>query len=188
MLVVLFGADAGRTFPELASQNDSPPFRGWKFAALAGIFLLVGGLPWMSESAIRRQDPVCADSIPACLAVQGVNEEEAGAFLDQPGAVSLTGRVLYPRYFPRFDGLSSTNPAPAFAPRDFPRMGFFVLTSSGVEQVLIPMKGSRPFPHAQDAILIGCQRDGYVEVKLILFPATGETFSNGSLADSCATP
>ena len=188
MLVVLFGADSRRAFPELVSQIDSPPNRRWRIAALAGIFLFVGSLPWMIESAIHRPDPICTDSIPACLAVQGVNEEQAGAFLDLPGAVSLTGRVLYPRYFPRFDGLGSTNPAPAFAPRDFPRMGFFVLTRGGVEQVLLPMKGSRPFPHAQDAILIGCQRDGYVEVKLILFPATDEIFSNGSLADSCSIP
>jgi hypothetical protein len=188
MLAVLFGADSRRAFPELVSQIDAPPNHRWKFAALAGIFILIGGMPWMIESAIRNPDPICADSIPACLALQGVNEEKAGAFLDQPGAVSLTGRVLYPRYFPRFDGLGSTNPAPAFAPRDFPRIGFFMLTPGGVEQVLLPMKGSRPFPHAQDAILIGCQRDGYVEVKLILFPATGEIFSNGSLADSCSTP
>ena len=96
--------------------------------------------------------------------------------------------MLYPRYFPRNLGLASTNPNPAFAPRDFPRMGFYFLTPDGVEQVILPMRGSRPFPHAADGILLGCQRDKYVEVKLIIFPATGETFTSGSLADPCQNP
>jgi hypothetical protein len=116
-----------------------------------------------------------------------VDEAQVSAFLDQPGAVALTGRVLYPRYFPRNEGLASTNPNPAFAPRDFPRMGFYFLTSEGVTQSILPMKGSRPFPHAADGILLGCQRDHYVEVRMIVFPAAGEIFTSGSLADSCLT-
>jgi hypothetical protein len=117
-----------------------------------------------------------------------VDEAQVRAFLGQPDAVTLMGRVLYPRYFPRNAGLASTNPAPAFAPRDFPRMGFYFLTPDGLEQALLPMKGSRPFPHAADGILLGCQRDKYVEVRMIVFPATGETFANGSLADLCEPP
>jgi hypothetical protein len=110
------------------------------------------------------------------------------AFLSQPGAVALAGRTLYPRYFSRNDGLASTNPSPAFAPRDFPRMGFYFLTPDGVEQVILPMKGSRPFLHAADGILLGCQRDKYIEARMVVFPATGETFTSGSLADPCLTP
>jgi 4-amino-4-deoxy-L-arabinose transferase-like glycosyltransferase len=158
------------------------------FAALAGLILLVGGLPWMAEIAIPRAEPVCADAIPACLAAQGVDEAQVRAFLSQPGAVALTGRSLYPRYFPRNDGLASTNPNPAFAPRDFPRMGFYFLTSDGITQSILPMKGSRPFPHAADGILLGCQRNNYVEVRMIVFPAARETFTSGVLADPCPTP
>ena len=67
-------------------------------------------------------------------------------------------------------------------------MGFFMLTPDGVEQALLPMKGSQPFPHAQDAILLGCERDDFVEVKLILFTETGDVYSHGSLADGCPIP
>ena len=152
------------------------------------LFLLIGSLPWMAEAFIPRAGPLCADSIPACLAPLGADDSQARTFLAQPDAVSLTGRVLYPRYFSRNDGLASTNPNPAFAPRDFPRMGFYFLTTSGIEQVILPMKGLRPFPHAADAILLGCQRDKYIEVRMIVFPATGETFFNGSLETFCQTP
>jgi hypothetical protein len=188
ILAVLFGADAARTFPEPISKIDSPPAQGWRFAVLTGIFLIVGGLPWIVESAIPRAEPICADSIPTCLAAQGVDEAQVRAFLSQPGAVALAGRTLYPRYFSRNDGLASTNPSPAFAPRDFPRMGFYFLTPDGVEQVILPMKGSRPFLHAADGILLGCQRDKYIEARMVVFPATGETFTSGSLADPCLTP
>ena len=98
----------------------------------------------------------------------------------------LTGRILYPRYFPRNDGLSSTNPAPAFAPRDFPRMTFLLLKDGYIEQIILPMKGSRPFPHAADAVIWGCWRDTYFEARFVLIPATGEIFTNGSLEDPCS--
>ena len=156
------------------------------YALFAGLFLLIGSLPWIVESSVPQPQPICATSLADCLSAQGVDGVQA--FLSQPDAVGLTGRVLYPRYFPRNDGLPSTNPAPAFAPRDFPRMGFFFLNADGLTHAILPMKGSRPFPHAADAILLGCQRDRYVEVRMIVFPATDEIFTNGSLADSCAAP
>ena len=166
----------------------SPLF--WTGFHLSSFILLIflGSLPWIVESAIPSAKPLCADSIPACLAAQGVDESQARAFLGQPGAVTLTGRALYPRYFPRNAGLASTNPNPAFAPRGFPRMGFYFLTPDGVEQVILPMKGSRPFPHAADGILLGCQRGNYVEARLLLFPATGEMFVSQPLERPCEPP
>ncbi len=164
------------------------PSLSFLFLLSSFVFLFIGSLPWIAESVIPRTESLCADSLPTCLAAQGVDGAQVRAFLGQPDAVALTGRVLYPRYFPRNLGLASTNPNPAFAPRDFPRMGFYFLTPDGVEQVILPMRGSRPFPHAADGILLGCQRDKYVEVKLIIFPATGETFTSGSLADPCQNP
>lgn len=169
----------------LASCHPSLSFL---FLLSSFVFLFIGSLPWIAESVIPRAESLCADSLPACLAARGVDESQARACLGQPGAVALTGRTLYPRYFPRNAGLASTNPSPAFAPRDFPRMGFYFLTSDGVTQSILPMKGSHPFPHAADGILLGCQRDNYVEVRLIVFPATGETFVSQALEYPCETP
>ncbi len=189
LILILFGTDAGKVFAEPVPVVDLPPARGWRYAALTGMLLLLGGLPWIAENAIPKVEPICADPIPDCFPAGGVGERQVMDFLSQPNARMLTGSVLYPRYFPRFDGLASTNPVPAFAPRDFPRMGFFLLLRAGdIEQVILPMKGSRPFPHAEEAIILGCVRDTYIEARLVLFPGTGEMFTNGSLEEPCPTP
>lgn len=149
------------------------------------VFLFVSSAPWLLETSIPQAKPLCNESIPACLASSNVDETQISAFLSQPAARALTGRVLYPRYFSRFDGLASTNPAPAFAQRDFPRVGFLLLLPDEIVQIILPMKGSRLFPHAADAILLGCQREDYVEAHLVFFPAQGETFTNGAFTDVC---
>jgi hypothetical protein len=193
---LLFGASIQVDKYTGTQVNTDAPIPDTRKSSLSFIFplssfillIFLGSLPWIVESAIPSAKPICADSIPTGLAAQGVDEAQARAFLGQPGAVAFTGRVLYPRYFPRNLGLASTNPSPAFAPRDFPRMGFYFLTPDGVEQVILPMKGSRPFPHAADGILLGCQRDKYVEVRMIVFPAAGEMFVSQPLEHPCGTP
>jgi hypothetical protein len=188
MLAVLFGAEAEQAFPKTITLIDPSRKRGWQFAALAGIFLVVGGLPWIAEASIPRSASICADPIVDCFPAQGVEESQVMKFLSQPNARILTGRVLYPRYFPRNDGLASTNPAPAFAPRDFPRMGFYLLLTAGdIEQVILPMKGSRPFPHTAEGVILGCVSGDHIEARLVLFPATGELFTSGSLEEPCPT-
>jgi hypothetical protein len=149
------------------------------------LFLSFGSLPWIAESIIPQRPILCADPILDCFPAGGVDEAQVMDFLSQPRARPLTGRVFYPRYFPRNDGLASTNPAPAFAPRDFPRMGFLLLKDDVIEHVILPMKGSRPFPHFADALVLGCWRDTYLEARFVLFPATGEIFTNGDLTDPC---
>ena len=170
--------------PSPAARHPSLVF----FLLSSFIFLFLGSLPWLTESIIPRTTLPCADSVPACLAAAGVDEARTAAFLGQPDALALSGRVLYPRYFSRGNGLASTNPNPAYAPRDFPRMGFYLLAPDGVTQTVLPMKGARPFPNAADALLLGCQRGDYVEARLVFFPATGEAFENGPLDAPCPNP
>ncbi|MBW7918270.1 MAG: hypothetical protein H3C52_03070 [Anaerolineales bacterium] len=191
LAALVFGAsgDADRhtgaqVDPSPAARHPSLVF----FLLSSFIFLFLGSLPWLTESIIPRTTLPCADSVPACLAAAGVDEARAARFLGQPDALALSGRVLYPRYFSRGNGLASTNPNPAYAPRDFPRMGFYLLTPDGVTQSILPMKGARPFPNAADALLLGCQHGDYVEARLVFFPATGEVFENGPLDAPCPNP
>ncbi len=186
LVVLLFGADATRVFPAPLPRIDSHLARGRWFAVFVGIFLLLGSLPIIAESSISQNPIPCADPILDCFPEGGVDEMQVSAFLSRPEARALTGRVLYPRYFPRFNGLASTNPAPAFAQRDYPRMGFLLLLPDETIQIILPMKGSRPFPHAADAVLLGCQREDHIEARLVFFPASDETFTSGSLADACS--
>lgn len=154
------------------------------FILFSFLFLSLGSFPWIAETVIPQKPILCANPVLACFPPDKIDEAQAIEMLTRPRAM-LTGRILYPRYFPRYDGLSSTNPAPAFAPRDFPRMSFLLLNDGYIEQIILPMKGSRPFPHFSDAVIWGCWRDTYFEARFVLIPATGEIFSNGSLEEPC---
>ena len=95
------------------------------------------------------------------------------------------GRVLYPRFFSKEDGLASANPWPAYALRDYPRMGFLLLNQSSTF-VVFPTKRLPAFPHAQDAVIVGCQRAGYVEARWILFPELDSIYFNEELPETCS--
>ncbi|RJP55311.1 MAG: hypothetical protein C4583_00740 [Anaerolineaceae bacterium] len=180
--------DTGKQVNASFATHYSPKSFIFHLSSFIFLFLFLGSLPLIAESNIPQKPILCADPILDCFPAGGVDEAQVMKFLGQPRARLLTGRVFYPRYFSRNDGLASTNPAPAFAPRDFPRMGFLLLKDSYIEQIILPMRGSRPFPHAVDAVVVGCWGDTYLEARFVLFPATGEIFMNGSLDASCETP
>ncbi len=155
------------------------------FLLSAFCFLSISSLPWIAETVIPQKPILCANPVLECFPLDKMDESQAIEMLTQPHSI-LTGRVLYPRYFSRNDGLASTNPVPAYAPRDFPRMSFLLLKDGYIEQIILPMKGSHPFPHFSDAVIWGCWRDTYFEARFVLFPATGEIFTNGALSDACS--
>ena len=186
-LLSLFGMDSPR-FPT-PPEADAPrqPTRPAHVILVAGAVLLIGFRPSLAERTLPNQlQSVCPDL--TCLAAHNVDESQVQAFLAQPGAVTLTGRVLYPRYFGRNDGLPSTNPSPAYAPRDYPRTGFYFLVPGDMKLAVLPMKGAKTFPNAEDAVLFGCQRDKYVEVKMIVFLEDGLMYTSGELTDLCEIP
>lgn len=181
----LFGADTLRALP--APEADSVPrdISPLRAIALLGVILLIGNAPRLTETGIHAAVPICETPIAECLSAAELTSAQIQNFLSQPDALALSGQVFYPRYFSRGNGLPSTNPVAAYAPRNYPRIGFTILLDGSVLQAILPMKGARPFPNAQGAIILGCQQDRYVEVRLIYFPETGEIFTNGSLMDPC---
>ena len=183
-LLTFFGMDEVRFLPPPQADSPRQPTRPAHVILVAGFLLLAGFLPSLAErTAPNRLASLCPDL--TCPAMHAVDESQLQTFLAQPGAVTLTGRVLYPRYFGRNDGLPSTNPSPAYAPRDYPRTGFYFLIPGDMQLAILPMKGAQPFPNAADAILFGCQRDKFVEVKLIVFLEDDLIYSNGGLTDPC---
>lgn len=180
-ILSLFAFDASRLATPPEADTPHKPTRPIHVILVAGALLLIGFLPSLAERTVPNR---LASLEPDCACLSGY-ESEIEVFLAQPGAVTLTGRVLYPRYFGRNDGLPSTNPSPAYAPRDYPRTGFYFLVPDGMQLAVLPMKGAQPFPNAADAVLFGCQREKYVEVKLIVFLDEGLIYTNGDLTDSC---
>ena len=106
-------------------------------------------------------------------------------FTSQPGAFLQSGRVLYHRFFSKNDGLASANPWPAYAFHDYPRIGFLLLNQASVS-VVFPTKKISEFPHAADVIVLGCQRDGYIEARWVAFPELDSVYSSEQLTETCS--
>ncbi|MBV6394681.1 MAG: hypothetical protein HFACDABA_00247 [Anaerolineales bacterium] len=186
-LLTLFNVDSLRLSSDPEPASPRRPVSPARAILVACALLLAGSLPSLAEHASANQiASLCADL--SCFDSYNVSASQIESFLAQPGAATLTGRVLYPRYFGRNDGLPSTNPSPAYAPRDYPRTGFYFLVPGDMKLAVLPMKGAQPFPNAADAYLLGCQRDRYIEVKMIIFLKDGLTYTNGNLTDLCSTP
>ena len=154
----------------------------------ACIFAVISALPWLAKNITS---PRYADQSQESLRTKIISLsntptlDKIDAFAQQPESFIQIGRVLYPRFFSKEDGLASANPWPAYALRDYPRMGFLFLNQSNTF-VVFPTKRLPAFPHAQDAVIVGCQRDGYVEAHWILFPELHSVYSNEELPETCS--
>ena len=173
------------------SSNHAVPERPVKgrFLPLVSVVLLfafLGALPWMIKNvASPRYANRDQAALQAEIASVSNGLDEIDAFAAQPEAWLQTGRVLYPRFFAKEDGLASTNPWPAYAIREYPRVGFLLLNQTSV-YVVFPTKRLSEFPHAQDAIILGCQRDGYVEARWIVFPELDSAYASEEVTGPCS--
>ncbi len=182
--------------PALASDAEGTPvavpFRRAPAVLLLAGFALIGALPWLAQGIAT---PRYADQTLAVLmgrltgseSVQALNVSTAQVqkFAADPQATLQIGRVLYPRYFTRDDGIAGTHPWPAFAARDFPRVGFVLLNQSR-HDVVVPLKqAGEGFVQGADAIILGCQRQDYIEVRLILFPDSDIAYLAAPLTKDC---
>ncbi len=160
------------------------------FFVPAIIFALIGAMPWIAESI--NPPPRFANSGTASLQaqigdIQSVfSTEEIDAIINQPEAVTLNGRLLYPRTFGPNDGLTSTNSWPAYDLRDYPRLGFRLLNRD-LRDVVFPNKGV-PIENVQgyDVIVLGCERETYVEARLLVFPNANLTYLSNLGFEPCS--
>jgi 4-amino-4-deoxy-L-arabinose transferase-like glycosyltransferase len=180
----LFGANMYRT--ERSGAQSKRNLRA--LFGVAMLFALIGAFPWMIKNIAspRYNDTTQAllqqkiASVPNAPSTDRLN-----TFASQPEAFIQMGRVLYPRFFGKEGGLASANPWQAYALRSYPRVGLLLLNQSSVS-VVLPTKRVPVFPHAQDAIVIGCQREGYVEARWIIFPEMDAVYSNTEFSEACS--
>lgn len=182
---LLFGYRAERSDAAGVTQTKRPLPVLFLFASL---FAFLGALPWLAEGIASPRYP---DQSPEFLEQKIASLSDAPAqaeietFLAQGETFIQIGRVIYPRFFASGKGVSSAHPWPAYAIRDYPRMGFLLLNDASITAVF-PTKRISNFPHAADAIILGCQRKDYVEVRLIAFPELDVIYSNASLTEPCS--
>ena len=152
------------------------------------LFASLGALPWLIENIAppRYADQTAADLEAKITSVANAPAmDQVSQFVSQPGTFLQLGRVLYPRFFSKNDGLASANPWPAYAAQDYPRIGFLLLNQTSVS-VVFRTKKLAEFPHAADAIILGCQRDGYVEARWVAFPQLDKIYSSEPLPKTCS--
>ena len=152
------------------------------------LFVVIGALPWLIENiASPRYRDQSRGNLEVKIASlsKAPTMDELNAFASQPGAFLQTGSELYPRFFSKDDGLASANPWPAYAFHDYPRIGFLLLNQASIS-VVFPTKKISEFPHAADVIVLGCQRDGYVEARWVAFPELDSVYSSESLTETCS--
>ncbi|MFN2119168.1 MAG: hypothetical protein ACK2T0_02100, partial [Anaerolineales bacterium] len=191
LLAAYFGARSRRLYMPLESYAGLPASRKLLVLPALGL-VLIGALPWMAQGiAMPRyaadSRPRLLDAIAASPAAGelGLTRSQLAGYMDEPGGVLEIGRVLYPRYFSRDLGLASAHPWPAYAPRDFPRLGFILLNASR-HDVVLPLRGApRDFENATDAIVLGCERDGFIEARLVFLPQADRVFPSMALDSSC---
>lgn len=191
VVLQLFGASADRTYTAATSDyTDGVPIS--RVLRPVAAFVLIGACPWLLQGlagpryATQNREKLLQE-LSAASSVQavGVQPRDVEAFAALPGSTVQVGRLLYPRYFPRNTGLASAHPWPAYAPRDFPRVGFLLLNQSRHDVVLATRQSPEFLEHGSDAIILGCQGSEYLDARLVLLPAPGQAFLAKPLSEPC---
>ncbi|MFH1184310.1 MAG: glycosyltransferase family 39 protein [Chloroflexota bacterium] len=190
-LAALFGAGRDCLLSPREGAVEDGKGRSQLVPVLA-VFFVIGLLPWLAEyiaSPRYGNEPSrgLAARLATAPAVQalGISAAEIGAASAAPGTVLEIGRALYPRFFSRGNGLASAHPWPAYAPRDFPRLGFLLLNQSRHDVILATRQIPWDFTHAADVIVLGCRTEDYVDARLVLFLDSGITYQGTPISEPC---
>ncbi len=178
----LFGAEITvRGIPVLPKRLTLGDFRlNYIFILLS--FAFVGALPWLAKGLTSPRYTATQDQLVENLISNGYPQREIDSFLSQPQAALLEGRLLYPRMYRKDLGMASANPWPAYAVRDFARLGFILLNDRQVNAIFVT-RDLLDFPHGADTILLGCRREGYIEARLVVFE--NRSFQSAPLSEPC---
>jgi hypothetical protein len=154
----------------------------------ASLFALIGASPWLAEKIASPRYPDQSKEFLTKKLASLSNRpslDEINAFVSQPDSFLQIGRVAYPRFFGKNDGLASTNPWAAYAIRDHARIGFLLLNQRSAS-VVFPSKRISNFPHAADVIVLGCRRGDYVEARLVAFPELNSFYFSDPFTQTCS--
>jgi hypothetical protein len=105
----------------------------------------------------------------------GLSLQEIDSFLQNPNAKISVGRALYPRYYIEFEGEVHFYPVVTMG---FPRTTFTLIGPEGEKGIVLPGEKPGHFPHAVDAIVLGCKEQYYVDaLAVILLDETGAIYT-----------
>lgn len=96
-----------------------------------------------------------------------LSKDELTEFLTNPQARLITGRLLYPRYYP--GGAGEPDSSYPYTPLDYSRLAFTVIGpyDTGARGVIVPgLKPNSPF-HAADVVVLGCQNGQFFDALIV---------------------
>ncbi len=173
----LFGANFG--VERLAVREEGNQLPDSKIIIAA--FIVIGSLPWLAQGFVQPRYTSTVEELKQEIAIQN---PEAMEFLSQPDSQIIEGKLLYPRFFRRNDGIFSTTPWAIYAVRDYSRLGFIVL-NDGAVSVIFPADSPIKLTHGADVIVLGCRQKDYLEARLIYFPELNESYQTEDVLAPC---
>jgi len=167
--ILLLGYQPGNFFVETHNyvQTEVKNTFNWGKAGLAVLpfFLIVAMLPIIESTSPGSTKPETVDVLIQRLdnnsffGQTGLSRPVLEEFLDNPDSILISGRGLYPRYYPYEQGeplLPGTRTV--YSARDYPRLVFTLLLPNTHRPVLLPTDEPRLyFPDAAEVIVGGCQ-------------------------------
>jgi hypothetical protein len=100
------------------------------------------------------------------ITTAGLTMDQVDTFLQTPGAELLVGRTLYPRAYKLGQGEFAFQP---YTVMTFPRTAFDLIGPNGADGVILPGGFPKYFPHAADALVIGCKGTDYFDALAVIF-------------------
>lgn len=184
-LALLFGAKVEKIFPaNIIVEKKSITLRDFRpqYSFIILAFIFIGSLPWLAMGFTEPRYTASQVELVTKLGARGYDITEIQNFLSQPGTVLMEGRMLYPRMYRRNGGLSSAHPWPAYKTRDFSRIGFIMINRNSFNLIFIT-KDILDFPQGADAVVLACQYDDVLNVRVIDFG--DRTFQSAPLSQTC---
>ncbi|RJP52866.1 MAG: hypothetical protein C4586_02265 [Anaerolineaceae bacterium] len=153
-----------------------------KYALILAAFVFMGALPWLAKGFAQPRYTSSQSDLIAKLESNGIDRAVVQSFLLHPDSIILEGRVLYPRMYRRNEGLASAHPWPAYAERDFARIGF-TLANDGFHNMIFATRTLLDFPQGADAVVLACDIDDTLDVRVIDFG--DKSFQSAPLSQAC---
>jgi hypothetical protein len=111
----------------------------------------------------------------------GLSMIDIDLFLNNANAELLIGRILYPRYYPINRGEIFIYP---YVTMGFPRTAFTFIGPHGDRGIILPGDVPKYFPHAADALILGCKEEKYLDaLAVILLDDSGTVYTRSPKSD-----
>ncbi len=151
-------------------------------ASLATGILCIGLLPLAGESAFPRLFPQAKAETTGTEIIKAVSgfsdntQSGVSELLQDPNAVIMDGRMLYPRFYGEKEGEEKTGKT-GYAPLPYARYVFLVAGDPEGTVIFPNDNGDLPLRNAENIILAGCMDGLAVQAKVIILPETGDIFT-----------